>query len=475
MISRSDFADWLSPMLVKELRQGMRSKVFMSAFYLTQLLMILSVVFNLAAAAAMDSDNNLMEFLNGLFWFMISVPLLLVMPVRGFGALHGEMKARTLELVFLTKLSAWRIAAGKWTALVVQTLLLLCAVMPYVVLRYFLGGVDLIEDAQSVFFLFVASAALTALTIAMSPFESKLLRVLFIVGLIGLLQFLPWLLMLWMTMSRISGTTGASAMAWQIYLCLAAYVPAFIVLAIEVAASRIAPAAENHALRKRLLGLYFLLIPLPLAWTGLDLRGLYGASMIFLFVVVLDALAEPFQPVKSLYRPFVKFKGAGGLLAALLTPGWPTATVYALGLGLLGTALSFLFIRESPGTTLSWLSYFGALVFPAALIRAFLPASRHFLGLYIALQFFFGALSILVAIMSGISQSELIPWTAPLPPCTFYFNLFGQVKHEQTGEFLLATGLVTLFSLLALMLRSVKSWREIRDLFRQARLPNSVS
>ncbi len=44
--TKPDFPDWLSPMLVKELRQGIRSKAFMAVFFLTQLLMILSVVLN---------------------------------------------------------------------------------------------------------------------------------------------------------------------------------------------------------------------------------------------------------------------------------------------------------------------------------------------------------------------------------------------------------------------------------------------
>ena len=46
---RSDFGDWLSPMLVKELRQGMRSRVFVAAFYVTQVLMILSTIFPVSA------------------------------------------------------------------------------------------------------------------------------------------------------------------------------------------------------------------------------------------------------------------------------------------------------------------------------------------------------------------------------------------------------------------------------------------
>ena len=163
---------------------------------------MLSTVFSLLAASTAEGEpGNVFGFLNWLFWFMISVPLLFVMPMLGFGALHAEMKARTLELVFLTRLSAWRIVAGKWAALMAETLLLVCSILPYVMLRYFLGGVDILEDLQGLFFLVVASAILTAATLAMSPYESKLLRALFILALTFFFQSLTGILFAWVAFS----------------------------------------------------------------------------------------------------------------------------------------------------------------------------------------------------------------------------------------------------------------------------------
>lgn len=465
----TDFGDWLSPMLVKELRQGMRSRVFMSAFYLTQLLMILSVVFNLAAATNTEMPAEMLAFLNGLFWLMISVPLLFVMPIRGFGALHGEIKAGTIELVFLTRLTAWRIAAGKWTALMAQTLLLLCAVLPYVLLRYFLGGVDILADLQSLLFLLLTCAVLTAATIAMSPYESKLLRALFVIGLIFGFQFLIGMMFAWMAVGRIAGAAGSSAPVWQLYLGVALYVPAFIALALEIAASRIAPPAENHAIRKRLIGLVIFLAAPVLTLFSPGREALYGASLLFLVPVIVDALAEPVVVLGSIYRPFLRRGSLGRIGALVFTPGWVSAAWYTALLALLGSAaLAMQGQFADPLKALSYVAYFGALIFPAALIRLFLPSTKYFLGFYIAFQFFFAAVTLLVGMMAGISNQPMTRWLSPIPNCSYWLTLTSQVKPEQVTEFLVATSFVTAASLGILLLRTIPALRDIRAVLGQA-------
>jgi hypothetical protein len=458
----SDFADWLSPMLVKELRQGMRSRIFVAAFYLTQLLMILSTAFSLIAASTEDNvPSGLFGFVSGLFWFMVSVPLLFVMPLLGFGALHTEMKAGTLELVFLTRLSAWRIVAGKWTALMAESLLLVCAILPYVMLRYFLGGVNILEDLQSLFFLLLASALLTATTLAMSPYESKLLRALFIVGLIFAFQFLIGILFTWIAFARTGVSSSSGLPTWQIYLVLLAFVPAFVGLALEIAASRIAPAVENHAVRKRLIGLYLLLIAPVLNLILGSANGIYGISLLFLVVVVVDALAEPQETLRAVYHPFLRMGRPGRLLSLFFTPGWASASWYVILLvGLGGVMILFHGSLNDAAQMLEYVSYVGSLVFPAALIRLFIPNTRFFLGFYIGLQFLFAAATLLVGMISEISNEPMTAWLCPIPSCVFLLNAIEQVRSAQITEFLVVTGLVTAASLGILLTRSITPLRK---------------
>src|SRR5271163_850828 len=123
---KKDFGDWLSPILVKEIRQGFRSRVFVSAFLLIQGLMIFCVVLGLVFAAGDFTEGS-----SVFFWIIICLPLLLIMPSHGFGTIGNEIKGNTMELLFLTRLSAWRIVAGKWTAIVAQTILIVCSILPY--------------------------------------------------------------------------------------------------------------------------------------------------------------------------------------------------------------------------------------------------------------------------------------------------------------------------------------------------------
>ncbi len=461
-----DFGDWLSPMLVKELRQGMRSRIFMAAFYLTQLLMILTVVFNLVATNSGSSELETSSFLNGLFWLMISIPLLFMTPIRGFSSLHEEIRGGTIELVFLTRLTAWRIAAGKWTALMVQTLLLVSAILPYVLLRYFLGGVNVIEDLQTLLLLLLTSASLTAMTVAISPYESKLLRVLFIIGMLGSAMFLLGSVLTWMAYGRLTG--GATATSWQLYAGAAIYIPAFVVLSLEIAASRIAPPAENHAIRKRLIGLYFLIVAAGLsAFTDADVS-IFAFSFLFIAAVVIDALGEPVYVIPSVYRPFLKRGWWGRLLGGILTPGWVAATRYITLLAVFaGLALWANGQLNDETKALGFVSYFGWLVFPAALIRLLVPTTKFFLGFYLALQFLLAAITLLVGMMAGISNEPMTTWLCVIPNSVFLLNLTGQVGPDQLTAFLAVTSAMTAASVAILLVRTITPQRDIRAALQQ--------
>jgi hypothetical protein len=459
----SDFADWLSPMLVKELRQGVRSRVFMTAFYLTQGFMILCVIFSLVAAG--DGQNrSAFGFLTGLFWFLIGVPLILLMPLRGFGALYGEIKNGTLELVFLTRLSALRIAAGKWMALMVQTLLLVCSVLPYVLLRYFLGGVNVVDDLQNLVFLLFISGMLTAVTVAVSPYESRILRAFFSVGsILAVVVLIPVVVNL-LVMSRTGGAFRSATSMGLVWAGAVLFVPAFIFLCLEIAASRIAPPAENHALTKRLIGLYFL--PAAAVWVflGASFSVAAGLAMLCLAVVIIDALAEPHQFVRSTRRAFLRWGRIGQPAALMLTPGWVSASWFLLPLALLGGGL--LWLQGQAAETkevLKCVAFLGGLIFPAALIRLFAPGTRFFLAIYLALQFFFVVLTVLVAMMGSFSRESLVLALTPIPTCTFLMGVFNSHEYSQHVSGILGvTMAITLGSLGILLARTITPLRDIR-------------
>ena len=173
----NDFPAGFSPMLVKELRQGMRTNLFTVAFILLQTVMILSLLAGLSDPGSSEVD--------GFFWFFIVVILLVVQPLRGFNALSAEYQLNTMDLIQLTKLNGWRITLGKWTALNAQTLLFLTGVLPYLVMRYFLGNVNFVIDLAALGMLGLGSALASAITIGCSVFRFFILRGIILIGFGG--------------------------------------------------------------------------------------------------------------------------------------------------------------------------------------------------------------------------------------------------------------------------------------------------
>src|SRR4051812_13893716 len=109
----NDFPDWAGPMLVKELRQSMRSRSFSLSFSALQAALVLLLVSNVLRYSRNPERFDPTK-LSSIFWMLIAAHLLVLTPLRAVNEFAGERKARTLELIYLSGLSAWRICFGKW-------------------------------------------------------------------------------------------------------------------------------------------------------------------------------------------------------------------------------------------------------------------------------------------------------------------------------------------------------------------------
>ena len=315
-------SDWLSPILVKELRQGMRARVFEGSFILLQVLMVITMLGLIVAAQGRASGGA--GATSAIFWTMVAIPVLFVMPLRGSGALRGEIDAKTLELMFLTRLSAWRIVFGKWAALFAQSCLLVCAVLPYVVMRYFVGGIEVTAELQGLFAMLVTSGLLLAMTVALSSFQSKLLRAVSFALPIGVV----WFGMVWFSSVFVSIGGVSSATGWAKGLAFYALFALIVVLyCLELGASRIGPAAENHETRKRLLGIAVVLLGPILVMCGVDDEILW-LGFVMNLPVCFDALCRPWRNLPVHYVPFTKWPVCGRISRWFLLPGWPAGVFY---------------------------------------------------------------------------------------------------------------------------------------------------
>jgi ABC-type transport system involved in multi-copper enzyme maturation permease subunit len=373
-----EVSDLLSPILIKEVRQGVRGQVFSGSCLLLQVLMLVVMA---AALAEQGRTRGSAELVMIWFWMTLGVPVALIQPLSGIAAVSGEKALRTLEPMLLTRLSARRIVRGKWTALAVQNLLLVIAAFPYFLLRYFLGGVDLASEMLWMLGLCLFAGLLTALNVGLSPLPvSALFRAVLNLGSILAAIFLvvPFVAG---SMQPMMAAHGAPLMVGAALSLLAA------LLALEGGAQQIAAPAEQATTRLRIL----VLGVLPIAtWGTPRVERWLQSHVIFwtttmLTLVALGALCETHRPSS---RAYAAFFGRGPWRAAMgvfLAAGWPSGVFFTLALAAL-TGVAAAQARSTVGNAWAVLAIAAGLLLPVPLITLPWLRGRRRAVIYIAIQ-----------------------------------------------------------------------------------------
>lgn len=453
--SVSEFPERLGPVLIKELRQGLRSGLFVLPF------VVLPAALALVAVWALSIDNiaNARNGVESCFWIALIVPVLFLTPLRALVAIRSEREARTLELLQLTPLTAWRIVLAKWSSLQAQSLLWVAALLPFLVLRYFFGAMNLADQLLVLLWVVVAGAVLTAFGLVVSTLP----RVAFWLALTGIV-FLG-LLGLWsLVIALFSGggfyrylafsRGGPSAAAHVLLLLVIAHTG---YLALAFAAAQIAPPAENHAVRLRggTLGLFawFTLAPVLLPAPDQQARWpILAVAIVAAALFAIVELATERTPLLAHVRPFARLGAAGRFLAAAFLPGWPSALVCFSAMTVLFGAIvvwshSGRSVEQGTLVALFWL----AVVLPRA-VQGLLRSERAARpALHLVLHLSGPLVAGVIAMFSfALGQGQLLP--ALLFPSSLWWLLafesirFGPlVTPVVIGTALWVTILVTLF------------------------------
>jgi hypothetical protein len=322
--SGDDFPSWLPPMLVRELRQGVQSGVFAWTFIGIQAAMFALMTWAVGSFGGGPTGILAREF-SAFFWLAIAAAIVVVVPLRGLTAVSSERVGNNLDLVRLSRLSATRIILGKWLAIACQGVLVATALLPYLVLRYFLGGVDVVNDLEVFGWMAVSALAVAAAALALST--QPLWARIGICVLVVMVGFVPvGELLEDLTRSR----RGFGSVGFAVRIGILAGIAVYTVAFLEYAAARIAPAAENHAARKRLMA-----IAIALAWAILGIFGSEDAAGFTMLVTaplvlcyLIGSLLEKRVSIATLYRPFCRWGAAGNAAATVFTPGWATAVPF---------------------------------------------------------------------------------------------------------------------------------------------------
>ncbi len=396
VLPATDFADWLSPMLVKELRQGVRTRVFVSLLILLQVLLLVDVSLSLLVASVQEDASTGTVF----FWLIVGLPVLLVLPLNGLNAISGEIKANTLELIFLTRLSAFRIVVGKWLAILAQCLLLVSTVLPYLVLRYFIGGINLTNELVTLGLLLTGAVLLAAASTGLSAYSTRVIRPL--AGLV-----VPFFLIFGVgTFSSLAFRGGSSSPppGTLDILALLACGVLLVLLMLRMGAYKIAPPAENHAGVARLIALLGFGLAVAANFLLRDASLISGITEGIAVFVCAGALCEEPRWIPSIYRPFARRGFVGRAAGTLFYPGWPSGVLFSLVIfTLYGVLLTFGKTRASAEHELAWAALAGALLLPVALTRAVLPKTKKATMVFCLVQL----ASVLVTLFSLVCDSVL--------------------------------------------------------------------
>ncbi len=246
--------DRLNPLVVKEVRQGLRSRVFWASFGL----MLLACLIISMVAYANVRDSGLSTHGQGFFlafFVCLGVVHFFIIPYSAYRSLAREREDETWVLLILTGLGPRRILRGKVASFLVQAGLYASAVGPFLLFSYYLNGIDLptillILALGACWLVFLTVVAVCAATLA----DARMGRAFVHLALLGVLG-----------LALLYGLVAAFILGEQTYLFLVrerealgfafAFLWAMLTygwLLFETAAARLSLSTENYSRGPRL-------------------------------------------------------------------------------------------------------------------------------------------------------------------------------------------------------------------------------
>lgn len=257
---KSHFANWreweLNPIVIKELRQGVRS------WTVTGMLMLFLVVLFLSSVGFLVSesfDANASSDLGGRMFMVFGAILagasMVFIPLYTGVRVGAERQDNNPDLLYVSTLSPARIIAGKFLCSCYIVLLFFSACMPFMAFTNLLRGVDLPTVFFLLLFLFlvVCAANMVAIFLACLPMSRPFKFLCMLVGLgIAVSVLVPLVAVSYELMRSGVGSRMARGDFWigtftALYLG-AALLGLFYVLAVAL----ISPPSANRALPVRL-------------------------------------------------------------------------------------------------------------------------------------------------------------------------------------------------------------------------------
>lgn len=180
----------LNPILVKEARQALKSRRFLSTF---SLVLVFAIGWSFLGVAWMGDSIHFgasgpMMFFG--YYCVLAFPLLVVVPFGAFQSLAAERHDGTYDLLSITTLKPRQLVTGKLASALLEMLVYLSAVAPCLGFTYLLPGIDFLTILLVLLYTCHCSLGLSLIGLLLATVTNErhwqmVLSVLLVMGLLG--------------------------------------------------------------------------------------------------------------------------------------------------------------------------------------------------------------------------------------------------------------------------------------------------
>lgn len=317
----------MNPILLKELRQTVRSK---SVIIIILIYMLLLSGFPLYFLIMLGTEDHIMAsesifiaymYIAGLFSFIVA-PLIIF--IRNW----KERNDYSMDLYYVSNLSAWKITCGKVIAYFALLFLLFTIMLAYTSVMYILPGFDSELAYEVLLFIFLYAALCNACTLfIVFAFKNIFLRIISLILMYILLAVMPMITTFAIVAQRptYSATPITTGM-----LLFAAFLTAIIVLLTIFTAVKIMPETANRAMPVRLAITITFILVVCTAFIIYSTEEIYLSTAMSLTVVAFFTFVlAPLEPhtlsmrVRRTIPSFKLFR-----IIAVLYPGCSFAIIW---------------------------------------------------------------------------------------------------------------------------------------------------
>lgn len=355
-------ADHSSPVLVKEIRQALKSR----SFLLTYMLLLLTALIWSVMGMSIMLTEGLADaggiLLVGYLW-ILGFPLTIVVPLTAYRSLCREFEEDTLHLVSITTMSPRKLIIGKLVSALAQMVIYLSALAPCIAFTWLLRGLDVFQIMFAILLAVVGSASLSAAALFLASISRN--PVFRIVVLVGMICGLGFVYFMWCAfrVAIQAGELDDLSIAFQMHLFSIFLMGTSGYLLLEAAASTISFPAENRSTPIRIAMMVQTVAMIALgsgmiAFNGFEFGaardaitvGMYTlATMAIMYWLVMgSALAGESSVLSSRVRRSLPRTIIGKTFCSMFMPGGGRGYLLAVG-NIIGWSLAALIIGMWPG------------------------------------------------------------------------------------------------------------------------------